>query len=312
MSKNQEMIDKNIENIDEIFSWKDQYCVGVEEIDSAHMRLFTIVRRLLKNLMLKDFEKNKKTCMEVVKYLKQYTIQHFAQEEAFQVKIGYGGYANHKRIHDSMREITIPALERQMEETDFSEKSVEHFAGVCAAWLTAHVMLEDQAIVGRIRSQWETNLDSDALTLLQARAEHFMNSIFQIHIEAENMNYDGYDIGKSVYYYTIFRGESNRVYRAVTVINRELLCYTLGKLMGKELKTLDEIAMSMTGELSRTFSENFIRSYTNENIVLIGDGTVEKGRFQSDFKNSHPDISMLWNTPHGHIAFSVKAKKANL
>ena len=55
MSKNQEMIDKNIENIDEIFSWKDQYCVGVEEIDSAHMRLFTKVRRLLKNLMLKDF-----------------------------------------------------------------------------------------------------------------------------------------------------------------------------------------------------------------------------------------------------------------
>lgn len=299
----------NMENIDEIFAWKDQYCVGVEEIDSAHMRLFTIVRRLLKNLELNDYEKNKKTCIEVVKYLKQYTIQHFAQEEEFQLKIGYGGYKNHKRIHDSMRNITIPALERQMTESDYSEKSVEHFAGVCAAWLTAHVMLEDQAIVGRIRSQWETDLDSDALTILQAKAEEFMNSIFQMQITAENMNYDGYDIGKSVYYYTIFRGEDNKVYRAATVINRELLCYTLGNLMGKKINTLDEISMSVTGELSRTFSENFIRSCTGENIVLIGDGTVEKDRYQNDFINSHPDISMLWNTPYGHIAFSIKIKK---
>ncbi|MCM1053985.1 MAG: hemerythrin family protein [Bacteroides sp.] len=302
---------KKLENFDEVFAWKDQYCVGVEEIDSAHMRLFTIVRRLLKNLMANDYEKNKKTCIEVIKYLKQYTVQHFAEEEAFQIKIGYGGYTNHKRIHDSMRDVTIPALEKHMIESDFSEKSVDHFAGVCAAWLTAHVMLEDQAIVGRTKSMWEANYDSDALSILQARSEQFMNNIFQIHIEAENLNYDGYDIGKSIYYYTIYKDADNNVYRAVTVLNRDLLCFTLGKLMGKTLVTLDEIAMSMIGELTRNFSENFIRSYTGNNIVLLGDGTVEKSRFESDFKTSHPDISMLWNTPYGHIAFSYKAKKAN-
>ena len=106
-------MNKKIENVDEVFAWKDQYCVGVEEIDSAHIRLFTIVRRLMKNLFLNDYEKNKRTCIEVVKYLKQYTIEHFAQEEAFQLKIGYGGYPNHKRIHDNMREITIPSLDRK-------------------------------------------------------------------------------------------------------------------------------------------------------------------------------------------------------
>lgn len=303
-------MNNNPGNIDEIFAWKDQYCVGVEEIDSAHMRLFTIVRRLLKNLMLNDFEKNKKTCIEVVKYLKQYTVQHFAQEEAFQQKIGYGGYVNHKRIHDSMRDITIPALEKQMVETDFSEKSVEHFAGVCAAWLTAHVMLEDQAIVGKTRSVWETDMDSDALAMLQAFAEHFMDSIFQIHIEPENMNYDGYDIGTSIYYYIIYKGESNTAYRAATVLNRDLLLFTLGNLMGKKLTYLDEISMAMIGELTRKFAENFLSKYAGEKIELIGEGTVERDRFESDFKNSHPDVSMLWNTPHGHIAFSVRAKKA--
>ena len=160
-----------VDNVDEIFAWKDQYCVGVEIIDNAHMRLFTIVRRLLKNLMLNDYEKNRRTCVEVIKYLKQYTVEHFAQEEAY------------------------------------SEATVEHFAGVCAGWLTAHVMLEDQAMVGKVKSRWSTDMDTNAITMLQAKSEEFMNSIFQIDIEAENLNYDGYDIGKSIYYYTINKAE---------------------------------------------------------------------------------------------------------
>ena len=299
-----------VDNVDEIFAWKDQYCVGVEIIDNAHMRLFTIVRRLLKNLMLNDYEKNRRTCVEVIKYLKQYTVEHFAQEEAFQQKIGYGRYANHKRIHDNMREITIPALEKQMENTEYSEASVEHFAGVCAGWLTAHVMLEDQAMVGKVKSRWSTDMDTNAITMLQAKSEEFMNSIFQIDIEAENLNYDGYDIGKSIYYYTIYKGEENKVYRTATVINRDLLFYSLGKLMGKEIKTLNEICMSMIAEMSKSFAYNFLKDYTGGEIHLLGEGTVDKSRYETDFQTSHPDVSMLWNTAYGRIAFSVKTKKS--
>ena len=102
------------------------------------------------------------------------------------------------------------------------------------------------------------------------------------------------------------------VLRTVTVINRELLCHTIGKLMGKEVRTLDEIAMSVTSELTKSFTENFIKEYTHENIKLIGDGAVDRSRYETDFKTSHPDISMLWNTPYGRIAFSVKTKKTKL
>ena len=38
--------------------------------------------------MAGDYEKNKITCIEAIKYLKQYTVEHFAQEEAFQLKVG--------------------------------------------------------------------------------------------------------------------------------------------------------------------------------------------------------------------------------
>lgn len=303
-------MNSKIDDVDELFSWRDEYCVNVEEIDSAHQKLFTIVRRLLKNLYQGDYEKNRLTCIEAVKYLKQYTIQHFAQEEELQLKIGYGGYETHKRIHDSMREITIPALEKQMVETNYSEKSVEHFAGVCAAWLTAHIMLEDQAIVGKVRSQWETGINGDALSVLRSHAENFVRRLFQLEIEAENLNYDAYDIGETLHYYTIYKGSKNDIYRAVLLLDRNLVCESIGKLIGKKLTALNEMAMSMMEELSQTFVVNFIEKYTNDNVILLSDGIVDKEAFHGDFKKLHPDISILWNTKFGHIAFCIKTVKA--
>lgn len=302
-------MNSKVEEFDEIFQWEDKYCVGVEEIDSAHQRLFSIVRRLMKNLMAGDYEKNKITCIEAIKYLKQYTVEHFAQEEAFQLKVGYSDYENHKRIHDNMREVTIPSLEKQMYMTDYSEESVIHFAGVCAAWLSAHIMLEDQAIVGKTKSQWGTNINSDAMSILKNNAETFMRRLFQIEIEPENLNYDAYDIGDTLHHYTIYMGKDNTIYRAVLIVDKKLASRTVGRLLGKEIKNLNEMAMSMIKELSQNFVENFITKYSNDDPTLLSEGMVDKTAFQTDFKNYHPDISMLWNTEFGRIAFCIKSVK---
>lgn len=294
---------------DELFQWKDEYCVGVEEIDQAHMKLFTIVRRLMKNLMHDNYDKNKRTCIEVVKYLKQYALEHFAEEEAYQLKVGYGGYVNHKRIHDHMRDVTIPALERKMELAGYTEDTVNHFAGVCAAWLTAHVMLEDQAIAGKTKSQWEEALDTNAVAVLSEHAENFMSRIFNITIHPESLSYEGYDIGDCFFYYMIYRGDSNKIYRTAVVLNQKLVLKTLGQIMGRELTYLDDMAMSMMQELSQTFVEDFLSKYAKENITSIGEGFVDKTAFHKDFKVSHPDISMLWDSYLGQIAFCIKTLK---
>lgn len=313
--KNTEKKEKIIEevekkdNSEEPFQWSDEYCIGVEEIDQAHMKLFTIIRRLTKNLMLNNYNKNKLTCIEVVKYLKQYALEHFAQEEAYQLKIGYGGYANHKRIHDHMRNVTIPALERKMELSDYSEESVNHFAGVCAAWLTAHVMLEDQAITGKIRSQWDESLDTDAVDILREHAETFMDLLFDVAINPENLSYDGYDIGDCFFYYMIYRGSSNNIYRTAVALNKKLVLRTLGQIMNRELTYLDDMAMSMMQKISQTFAEDFLAKYAKEKITCIGEGLVNKDAFYNDFKVNHPDLSLLWNTNMGHIAFCLKTIK---
>ena len=116
----------------EVFEWKEEYEIGVAEIDRAHKQLFSIVNRIINNFMEMDFEKNKMTCMEAIKYLKSYTIKHFAEEEAYQRSINYGGYKVHKKIHDNMRDVVIPALEKEVTAKSYSKDALEHFVGACA------------------------------------------------------------------------------------------------------------------------------------------------------------------------------------
>lgn len=303
-------MNNKIGDVDEIFAWKDQYCIGVEEIDAAHQKLFSIVRRLLKNLLVGDYEKNKITCVEAVKYLNQYTIQHFAQEEAYQRKIGYGGYETHKRIHRDMREVTIPALEKELVVSNYSEKSLKNFAGVCAAWLTSHIMLEDQAIAGKTTSRWDTDINGDVLADLIASAEEYMKKMFRIKIEPENLNYDAYELDNTIHYFMIFRGKNKDLYRTVVTFERSLLCEALGTVLCKPITTLDEIALSMHKELSQDFVMNFISKYKNDNPVLINDGIVDITAFQKDFRAYHPEISLLWNSKFGHVAFCIKTVKS--
>ncbi|MDE7029359.1 MAG: hemerythrin domain-containing protein, partial [Lachnospiraceae bacterium] len=129
--------------------WKDRYNIGVEIIDREHRKLFRILNRLF------DFgrqeEKSHWVCQEAVKYFKDHALQHFADEEDYMASIGYEGLKTHRHIHRTFRETTLPALEKELETTNYSEESVSHFLSVCAGWLVGHTLMEDRAIVSKER-----------------------------------------------------------------------------------------------------------------------------------------------------------------
>ncbi len=81
-------------------------------------------------------------------------MKHFAEEEEYMASINYEGLDTHKRIHQEFREKTLPILEKELEQTDYSENAVEHFLGVCAGWLIGHTLTEDHAITGGSISRW--------------------------------------------------------------------------------------------------------------------------------------------------------------
>ena len=93
-------------------AWDDQFEIGVNSIDNAHRKLFSIVRRLIH--LSKDENNGQWACAEGIKYFKTYAIEHFMDEEAYMRSIGYEGYEIHKGLHDNMRYMTLPALEKDL------------------------------------------------------------------------------------------------------------------------------------------------------------------------------------------------------
>ena len=132
--------------------WNDRYNLGVEEIDKAHQKLFAIVNKLIS--FTENPDKQQHACREGIKYFKSYTLRHFAEEEAYMQSIAYAKLSMHKRLHDNLRDKTLPALEDELEAQNYSVESVQHFIGIGVGWLTSHIMVEDLAIIGKNTNKW--------------------------------------------------------------------------------------------------------------------------------------------------------------
>ena len=102
--------------------WNDRYNIGVDIIDREHKKLFGILNKLFD--LRQQEKKSHWVCQEAVKYFKEHTLQHFADEEAYMASVNYAGLETHKRIHRDFRDRTLPSLEKELERTNYSESSI--------------------------------------------------------------------------------------------------------------------------------------------------------------------------------------------
>lgn len=171
--------------------WNDRFNIGVEVVDKAHQKLFSIVGKLI--VLNEEEKKQQHACREGIKYFKNYTLKHFAEEEAYMQSIGYPGYELHKKLHDNMCHNTLPALEEEMEEQDYSRESVGHFIGICIGWLNEHIMIEDHAIVGGYSHRWVHQSSEDAILSLQKAIVQAAKNLFRVDARLVSDHYSGED-----------------------------------------------------------------------------------------------------------------------
>lgn len=77
----------------------------------VHKKLFSIVAIVGKLIALnEDSAKQQHACREGIKYFKNYTLKHFAEEESYMRSINYSEYAMHQSLHDNMQNKTLPAF----------------------------------------------------------------------------------------------------------------------------------------------------------------------------------------------------------
>lgn len=292
----------------EVFEWKDEYNIGVEKIDSAHRELFSLVNRIISNFMDQNFDKNKMTCVEAIKYLKNYTIKHFAEEEEYQLSISYPGYKTHKRVHDNMRSVVIPALEKEVAIKSYSKESLEHFVGVCAGWLAAHVLIEDQAITGKTRSKWRLNPEEDDAEAIDGIVKEYIRGLFRMTANLVSKNYAGHKLGRLFCYRDVISDSKGAVYSVVTAIEESMLEAVAERLMNSAVYELDAVVLSVVSEMFRSFNNEVMMAFLHDSLTSVESGHMSEEDFYRKFEKVYPEWSMLWRTEYGYMALCISKK----
>lgn len=284
--------------------WQDRFDIGVQIIDQAHRRLFSIVQKMM-DLYVERHE-DKFACVEGIKYFKAYALKHFAEEEAYMQSIGYPGYQAHKKIHDKMRYETLPELERLLYSSDFSTEMVQRFIGVCTGWLTGHIIIEDQAIAKEKTSLSPMRLD-DELSVIRSVIVSPLQEIFGCQIQFIGKFSPKDMILNGQYYELIYRMQTEERLRAILVIGQQMLLRAAGLMFGMDLYEEDEVV----GFAMQEIAQNLIQRAS----VLFGqhpDGSqLEKARFLEHeefaglFKEQPPQYSLLFHIEHESFALCI-------
>lgn len=127
-----------------MYEFKEEFLTGIEEIDREHKRLFEIANELYA-LKCEEFIPDKyDNIRTILEELKDYTLTHFAHEEAYMQSIGYKRMFTQKSQHDALRQI--------MEEWDLDaidenqDEAIEEMLRIVTDWLVNHILNQDKLI----------------------------------------------------------------------------------------------------------------------------------------------------------------------
>ena len=285
--------------------WNKNFNIGVDSIDNAHRKLFSIVRRLVN---LSQNEHNGQwACAEGIKYFKSYAIQHFTDEEAYMQSIGYHGYEIHKHLHDDMRFKTLPALEKDLLESDYSQESIHHFIGICLGWLAAHIMIEDRAITGKIPNRWKKDNAGKNITALEGALTDFVQKIWGLPAEIVSEHYNGENFGNSMIVRLIYRSKEKKKIQIFLVLEESLILHTVSSMLDMPLTKMDKLVANAVRELSQQIADQIILHFRlSLQYQLESSHFMTPEQFQTEFSAEYFSYSLLFNTGTGYFAFCIK------
>lgn len=289
------------------FVWQDRYKIGVEIIDREHKKLFTIMNKLFAYNDAND-EKSKWAYQEGIKFFKGHAMKHFAEEELYMASINYDGYDMHRHLHDTFRRKTLPEIERELQESNYSQEAIQHFLGVCAGWIIGHTLTEDRAIVGGAESKWGDLLPAEKQEALKKSIIQMQRDLFQLDARVINESYGGEKFGKGIYYRLLYGTDKGERWEFFLVFEEGLLVHTVGKLVGCEADGVNVMVLNATRYTARQFVEKIKSQFPNaEQFEIIEENLLNYDQFQRAFDKRNFQSSLLFNTGEGYFAFCVSA-----
>lgn len=124
--------------------FSDEYRTGILMIDGEHKTLFEITGRAYNILKLGATEEDADSIIEIMEELRQYTVQHFSDEEEYMKSINYDGLDAQIRAHRTfIAELeNIDEGEIRKNPQEYVKSLIEFLLG----WLINHILKVDMRI----------------------------------------------------------------------------------------------------------------------------------------------------------------------
>ena len=290
--------------------WSPKYSLGVDLIDNDHKKLFSVIHKIMELTNQEEEGKARHACREGIKYFKSYTMEHFEREEAFMRTLNYDGYDRHLQIHEDMKTRVLPALEAELEKKDYSMESIRHFLGVCVAWLSTHIRIEDVSIVKHGASR-QIRMDiKDEDVRFEVILRNLFWDIYELDIEILSNRYTGWDFGKGIFHEMTFVEEDGRGVRFLMVVEEKMILALAQKRLDMEIKQVDSYLLYAVKEVLKLLGQRITyqmgkeAGYRNSRSGVMFK-TSELGRL---FSTHQAIYSTLFSTKMGKFACCVFTK----
>ncbi len=289
--------------------WHDKYKIGVDFIDREHKQLFSTMNKLLR--ISENEEKSEWVCREGAKYLRNHALEHFEHEEEYMRSINYSEYEIHKRLHDNFRNSTLPALEREMEETQYSVESIRHFLGVCIGWVVAHTQTEDLAITGKRKSRWVDIPHEKEKEALEQVVIQLIYDIFNMKANMISEQYAGEDFGKVVCCRFVYCGQQREKWEITLVYEEYLLLRIISDILNTQYTRVDDMVINVTRYISRQFLERIRENFPSIDLFKVEkESLLTYEQLVESFGRSTPSCSLLFDTGNGYFAFCANSSES--
>jgi len=130
-------------------TWTPDLAVNVEKIDLQHRELIKRFNELGEAVW---DGKGKQAIGDTLRFLADYTVEHFRDEEALMLAYGYPDYAGHKKIHEDFVG-EVKAFIKEFENKDVQSAMVVSIVGKLGDWTRNHIRVMDKEVGAFIRAK---------------------------------------------------------------------------------------------------------------------------------------------------------------
>lgn len=121
--------------------WKEEYEIGVEQIDEQHKRLFELGNNIYALINDYLYEDKYDKIVHILDELREYTKYHFKSEEAYMLQTKYPKYFSQKVEHDDFIE-KIEEVELRDLDKD-QDKHIQELLTFVFNWIIEHIVQKD-------------------------------------------------------------------------------------------------------------------------------------------------------------------------